>query len=73
MVKLMFSPPFEVFCDLLMQGPMETQNIIKERCFFRLVTSVGQRKKIQLILKMLKNKLLRVAKMAGNLGQIVLA
>ena len=43
-VKLMFLPPFEVFCDLLMQGPMETQNIIKERCFFRLVTSVGQRK-----------------------------
>ena len=44
-VKLIFSPPFEVFCDLLMQGPMETQNIIKERCFFfRLVTSVGQRK-----------------------------
>ena len=40
----MFSPPFVVFCDLLMQGPMETQNIIKERCFFRLVTSVGQRK-----------------------------
>ena len=40
----MFSPPFEVFCDLLMQGPMETQNIIKERCFFRLVTSMGQRK-----------------------------
>ena len=40
----MFLPPFEVFCDLLMQGPMETQNIIKERCFFRLVTSVGQRK-----------------------------
>ena len=30
--------------DLLMQGSMETQNIIKERCFFRLVTSVGQRK-----------------------------
>ena len=28
---------------------------------------------IQLILKMLKNKLLSVAKMAGNLGQIVLA
>ena len=43
-VKLMFPPPFEVFCDLLMQGPMETQNIIKERCFFRLVTRVGQRK-----------------------------
>ena len=43
-VKLMFSLLFEVFCDLLMQGPMETQNIIKERCFFRLVTSVGQRK-----------------------------
>ena len=43
-VKLMFSPPFEVFCDLLMQGPMETQNMIKERCFFHLVTSVGQRK-----------------------------
>ena len=43
-VKLMFLPPFEVFCDLLMQGPMETQNIIKERCSFRLVTSVGQRK-----------------------------
>ena len=43
-VKLMFSPPFEVFCDLLMQGPMETQNIIRERCFFRLVTSMGQRK-----------------------------
>ena len=43
-VKLIFSPPFVVFCDLLMQGPMETQNIIKERCFFRLVTSVGQRK-----------------------------
>ena len=40
----MFPPPFEVFCDLLMQGPMETQNIIKERCFFCLVTSVGQRK-----------------------------
>ena len=40
----MFLPPFEVFCDLLMQGPMETQNIIKERCFFRLVTSMGQRK-----------------------------
>ena len=40
----MFSPPFVVFCDLLMQGPMETQNIIKERCFFRLVTSMGQRK-----------------------------
>ena len=40
----MFSPPFEVFCDLLMQGPMETQNIIKERCFFCLVTSMGQRK-----------------------------
>ena len=40
----MFSPLFEVFCDLLMQGPMETQNIIKERCFFRLVTSMGQRK-----------------------------
>ena len=40
----MFSPPFEVFCDLLMHRPMETQNIIKERCFFRLVTSVGQRK-----------------------------
>ena len=40
----MFSPPFEVFCDLLMQGPMETQNMIKERCFFHLVTSVGQRK-----------------------------
>ena len=40
----MFSPPFEVFCDLLMQGPMETQSIIKERCFFRLVTSMGQRK-----------------------------
>ena len=40
----MFLPPFEVFCDLLMQGPMETQNIIKERCSFRLVTSVGQRK-----------------------------
>ena len=40
----MFPPPFEVFCDLLMQGPMETQNIIKERCFFHLVTSVGQRK-----------------------------
>ena len=40
----MFSPPFEVFRDLLMQGPMETQNIIKERCFFRLVTSMGQRK-----------------------------
>ena len=40
----MFSPPFEVFCDLLMQRPMETQNIIKERCFFHLVTSVGQRK-----------------------------
>ena len=43
-VKLMFSPPFEVFCDLLMHRPMETQNIIKERCFFRLVTSMGQRK-----------------------------
>ena len=27
---------------------------------------------IQLILKMLKNKLLSVAKMAGNLGQILL-
>ena len=40
----MFSPPFEVFCDLLMHRPMETQNIIKERCFFHLVTSVGQRK-----------------------------
>ena len=40
----MLSPPFEVFCDLLMHRPMETQNIIKERCFFRLVTSVGQRK-----------------------------
>ena len=40
----MFSPTFEVFCDLLMHRPMETQNIIKERCFFRLVTSVGQRK-----------------------------
>ena len=40
----MFPPPFEVFCDLLMQGPMETQNIIKERCFFHLVTSVGLRK-----------------------------
>ena len=43
-MKLMFSPPFEVFCDLLMHRPMETQNIIKERCFFHLVTSVGQRK-----------------------------
>ena len=40
----MFLPPFEVFCDLLMQGPMETQNIIRERCFFCLVTSMGQRK-----------------------------
>ena len=40
----MFLPPFEVFCDLLMHRPMETQNIIEERCFFHLVTSVGQRK-----------------------------
>ena len=40
----MFSPPFKVFCDLLMHRPMETQNIIKERCFFCLFTSVGQRK-----------------------------
>ena len=44
-VKLMFLPPFEVFCDLLMQGPMETQNIIKGKMLFLSCHKRGTKKK----------------------------